>query len=577
LNETNETTKKNSANLYGERTAASTNADAISKDTKGKKESGGLTGKEKAATTENEKATSKENTATENNDTLIRKKDQAPTSRWLCHIAVNGGLVVDVSDIHDTLKRVTLSRNGVKKLAEHGFFLSAPDRTLKELRKGDDLGQAIALWQLTWLFITIIARWASHLPVSLLELNTFINIMFAFTFYLFWFWYSIDLAHPIVIDDTSFRDYTALFLEASLPGLFPKDLYRGLDRLEYSISSDNFRKQFAINKIKEQKETTKPTNRSSNVASETRDTEYQLNPAVQDHRIRALSEDPPSLPSDRHLGPCSNDANADDVKVDISIYPPSMKHGVSELTACKHSSEAQQDGTLKIVGAHPILPDSYFTRRDKKRWELAGAAALKEAWEAESPPTKPTGLVKMTFIEDGNMFINRVENVRLGKMNYTPDVWRKPKAVYEHLRLMGLRLQSVLFFSVALAIHGALHLIAWHWTFPTSIEMLLWKLACFGLILGLLPQALVIGIDKAFYLASLFCERHPTWGKRTEWCRTASRCMNEKVPPVSLCLLVLVTTVSSTYLFTESFLALRSSPAGVYKRIHWSVFLPSIG
>lgn len=481
---------------------------------------------------------------------------------------MNGGLVVDVSDIHNTYKRVTLSRSGVKKLAERGFFLSAPNQTLKELRKGDDLGQAIALWQLTWLFITIIARWASHLPVSLLELNTFVNIMFAFTFYSFWFWYSIDLTHPIVIDDTSFRDYTALFLEAS---------YERLDSLEYSISSDDFRKQFAINRIEEQKETTKPTNRSSNIASETRDTEYQLNPAVQDHRIRGLSEDPPSLLSDWHLGPCSNDGNADSIKVYINIYPPSMKHGVFEPTACKHSSEAQQDGTVEIVCRHPILPDDNFTRRDKKRWELAGAAALKEAWEVRRPLPKSTGKVKMTFLEQGNMFINRVENVRLGKMPFSPSIFSTRKVVYEDLRHIGSRLESVLFLSVALAIHGALHLIAWHWTFPTSIEMLLWKLACFGLILGLLPQALVIGIHKVFYQVFLFCERHPTWTKRTEWCRRASRAMNEKVPQVSLCLLVLVTTVSSTYLFTESFLSLRSSPAGVYKRIDWSAFLPSIG
>ena len=133
---------------------------------------------------------------------------------------------------------------GVVELAKRGFFFSVKDGILSELRKGDDLGQAIALWQLFWLFITVIGRWASHLPVSLLELNTFINIIFAFAFYSFWFRYSIDIAHPIVVDDSPFQDYLALFLMASRWNK-GKGSYE-LSRETFCFSEDDFFKQSSI-------------------------------------------------------------------------------------------------------------------------------------------------------------------------------------------------------------------------------------------------------------------------------------------------------------------------------------------
>jgi len=139
----------------------------------------------------------------------------------------------------------------------------------------------------------------------------------------------------------------------------------------------------------------------------------------------------------------------------------------------------------------------------------------------------------------------------------------------------------MLFLSIALAVHGALHLIAWRWTFPTSTERLLWRLACFGLILGQLPEVVVVGIFRALgaYVSWQMRRIRESGGEMGDL-RVVDKLegvMRKHASPVTLCILMLVTSASSTYLFIESFLALRSSVAGVYERIDWSVFLPSIG
>jgi hypothetical protein len=284
---------------------------------------------------------------------------------------VSGGLVVDVSDIHDDLERMALRPNGLLALAERGFFLSVTDRMLKDLRKKDDLGQAIALWQLAWLVTNVVARWASHLPVSLLELNTFVNILFALAFNTFWSLYTIDIAHPILVNDTEIREHITSF----------------------------------VNK-----------------------------------------------------------------------------------------------------------PSSYA-------------------------------------------ICDRIGNIHETSTDDTPKI--------------------VLFLSAALAVHGALHLIAWNYSFPTNIERLLWRLSCFGLMLGLLPQLPVALRKRQKRRRAAELSRQMVSSARIYWQLgpVAGEILSMTLTGIALAMIC----SSSAYLIIESFLALRSSPVGVYERIKWTAFLPSIG
>ena len=53
--------------------------------------------------------------------------------------------------------------------------------------KANVLGKALVCLQITWMLVECIARKAAGLPLTLLEIHTFVHVVCAISLYAFWF------------------------------------------------------------------------------------------------------------------------------------------------------------------------------------------------------------------------------------------------------------------------------------------------------------------------------------------------------------------------------------------------------
>ena len=105
--------------------------------------------------------------------------------------------------------------------------------------------------------------------------------------------------------------------------------------------------------------------------------------------------------------------------------------------------------------------------------------------------------------------------------------------------------------------YGAIHLSAWNFTFASSIEFLLWKIACF-VIMGTFPIfAPILVLISSYYIS-------------VNYRRTFVFCS------YLLGLLSLFYTLSRIYIVIEAFISLRHVPIGVYASIPWLQEIPHI-
>ena len=97
-----------------------------------------------------------------------------------------GGLIIDVSDMHNIYSELILAPEAVIELARRGIFFDVPRRSIDDKSKVNCLAKALALCQVSWLAVQSIARHICDLPISLTEIHTLIHIGFASCLYLLW-------------------------------------------------------------------------------------------------------------------------------------------------------------------------------------------------------------------------------------------------------------------------------------------------------------------------------------------------------------------------------------------------------
>lgn len=96
--------------------------------------------------------------------------------------------------------RVTLTVEGLSLLVKCGHL---PPRISKESiidkSKADSLAKALVCLQAIWCLVQVIGRLASHLPVTLLEINTLGHALCALAIYMCWWSKPLDINVPHVV------------------------------------------------------------------------------------------------------------------------------------------------------------------------------------------------------------------------------------------------------------------------------------------------------------------------------------------------------------------------------------------
>lgn len=125
---------------------------------------------------------------------------------------VMGGFVVDVSDMHDKLTRLTVTPAGMLHLARLGLFERISDNDIGDKSKADWLAKGLVILQVTWMILQCISRRAAGYPLSPLEVHTLVHAGCALFMYTLWFKKPLDVKEPTVINTAGFEEPLALML-----------------------------------------------------------------------------------------------------------------------------------------------------------------------------------------------------------------------------------------------------------------------------------------------------------------------------------------------------------------------------
>ena len=154
-----------------------------------------------------------------------RHRDGRPLKPWtLTHsfTAVMGGFVIETGDDYEEpflsgSPDLTLSAEGALLLIQYGGDLlrNTSRESILDRSKADRLSKLLACLQAGWFILQCIGRTASHLPITLLEINTLVHVCCAIMLYVIWFSKPHKVHEPIALKGPWARPWGALLAMCS--------------------------------------------------------------------------------------------------------------------------------------------------------------------------------------------------------------------------------------------------------------------------------------------------------------------------------------------------------------------------
>ncbi|KAL8846228.1 MAG: hypothetical protein Q9221_008673 [Calogaya cf. arnoldii] len=460
------------------------------------------------------------------------------------YFALMGGFVIDVSHLHNSFSRLTISPKGIAFLAKHGEFVAIPDSTIRDKSKADTLAKGLVLIQVSWMLLQTISRRIVGYPITLLEIHTLVHVACAIGMYGLWFKKPSDIRDPAWVDISGFEDLVALMLVRNYgfgarfrahdqAGLVP------IKSVEHNFANGSESAYLHVYPTSE--------NRQAANASPSRfDTGLES-------ILQVAAPDSSSLSTPRVIK--HDKVNSFDYSLEPSMHGPA--------TCTLRSGEALECGVGSALSVHNLWgaqeqhqPGGHLqislTSRDVRRWTLAAQASRRTGEELYRDSPKPS----MNYFT-----------------SYAQSIFLDPKGLkagfYGYFRAWasgGL--------TAALTIcmfYGAAHATAWTFLFPTDLERLLWRIACIDTIAGVVSLL-------AFFSVVVFQHEHGH-----EQLLKSFLTREPGFMPLVYRLVVVVGVLnfplwilSRTYIIVETFISLRHVEMGVYQTVEWTDYIPHL-
>ena len=218
-----------------------------------------------------------------------------------------------------------------------------------------------------------------------------------------------------------------------------------------------------------------------------------------------------------------------------------------------------------------------LTSVDIRRWELC-ASAISDILETTSPRDEQHLADLDSFLNGHKLdktFAFHIPNFTMEDIENSLDEYSMPYGSL--LRQTGLFLLFLLRFFIPLtAAYGGIHLSAWNFEFPSRVESIIWRTACF-IIIG--SSFALLAVPSWDTLDDYFNPSYYDAGLRDWKYRRACKLMRALKKGVgygSVGLLLLCYAASRIYLVVESFISLRHVPIGVYAAVPWVENIPHV-
>ncbi|KAL8704170.1 MAG: hypothetical protein Q9201_002668 [Fulgogasparrea decipioides] len=463
-----------------------------------------------------------------------------------------GGFIVDVSHLHSTYSRLTISPKGVAFLAKHGHVLKIPESTIRDKSKADMLAKTLVVIQVSWMLIQTISRRCVGYPITLLEVHTLVHVAIAIAMYGLWFLKPMDIRDPTWVDSREFEDLLALMLvrnygfgskARTASGEGPPVPIKAAHH-KYSNGSESayllyYGEPVEGRDIGDQAANVTASELRGSVHSDaiTRllpQTAAALTPDIVQHRQLGIGSDYCIV--DRFFGPpvCT--------LLSGQALPCGIGPALSVLNRWATSEDYHHNGRLEIS----------MTSKDVLRWRLA-AQALRRIGE-DLYRDSPTGSANYFTFYAHNIFLDR-KGLQAG--------------FYAYFRAWASG--GLIAALVICMFYGAAHCTAWNFNFPTPTERLLWRISCVDTVAG------VISLLALFSL-SVWLNEHEA--------RSLIKAFFTQESGITSWLYRLIITIgvlniplftlSRIFIIVETFISLRHVHKGVYRTVDWTDYIPHI-
>ncbi|KAI9881126.1 MAG: hypothetical protein M1830_008284 [Pleopsidium flavum] len=457
-----------------------------------------------------------------------------------------GGFIVDVSHLHNTLSRLTISPKGVAFLAKHGHFVKISDATIRDKSKADMLAKALVCVQVSWMLVQTISRRIVGYPITLLEVHTLVHVACAIGMYGLWFQKPLDIRDPAWINASEFEALLALMLVRNYGfgtrvSTHDQENPVPIKSVQHKFSNGSESAYLHVY----------PTSEKDQSANAT--VQGMQSPSSPDYIMQAPAPhwSSSAIPDvvvhhevsgfDYSLGP-----SLQGQAVCTLISGQALACGVGPAMSVHNlwgaQEEHQHEGHLQLS----------LTSRDVRRWTLAARASRKIGEELYHD--SPKGSVNYFTFYPHSIFLDR-KGLQAGFYAYFC-AWASGGLIAALIICM---------------FYGAAHATAWKFVFPTDVERLLWRIACIDTIAGVISLlaifSVVVFLHEHGYklLLKSFFTREP--GIMSLLYRVVILIGILNFPFFIL---------SRIYIIIETFISLRRVQLGVYQTVQWTDYIPHL-
>ncbi|KAM0558087.1 hypothetical protein ACHAPJ_005254 [Fusarium lateritium] len=420
-----------------------------------------------------------------------------------------GGIVLDVSNLHDEYTLLTLTPEGLLYLAKKRHFIDVSDPTIKDKSRPEAFAKIVVVFQVIWMVLENCSRLDVGLPVTIVEGHTLIHVVTALAMYTLWFKKPLNVCGPTVVNHVAFEDHIALMLMrcTRLGGKASASRERQPHRQEdlpirYQLIIAVLRLIGVRELAQDFEDKCFKLKRLTMRGSDTSESAYLMNYLARGKEVKTEEtkrvlqrggENPRStspdavtvLPETNYQGPEAPKIASEDA-TGLRIHSSQLydqSHG--DATPCRyiHVPEGQESIGLIRSGQHLTCGiGPVFFRDNTIAIELSTKTVRR--WEQAA-----------NVIQDDHVGINDPAYYFMdGQLSNLPLPGGQG---IKSLRTRDMFILVLVFF-VLCAGYGGVHCLAWNADFATQLEKNLWRIACVDLVLA----GVLYFILLAFFLAA---------------------------------------------------------------------------
>ncbi|KAI9646837.1 hypothetical protein NHQ30_004836 [Ciborinia camelliae] len=519
------------------------------------------------------------------------------------HYVMMGGFAANVSELHNVIKMVTITPEGVLFLSSFGQTPRISQSEIQDKSKSDRIGKGLVCLQVIWSIGQAIERKISGYPTTLLEVHTIVHVVCALFLYALWYQKPLNVGVPTIIDFKGpDAKYLAYMLElAAVPGdhsnlLHPVRKWSNFNpppshhhgfkvlNIDTLASKTDSRSHYGDPRMimfhdahPMIKVTTSVSLPKGNISISSEKTVSRGLDSIVTHvdRTKETISDL-SVPCNASYEPLEYTPNGDGIDiVCILVTGQSLKSGcgpgLDHRTGKINHSIAYDSRSIKVS----------LSSKDVKRLHLA-AEYMKGA------PLPPIKKVDTKDIDQEVLFndkvdqnsspISRFVRIRGAKLSLSLRAQNMSGSIFQGIPRDATYLSAAL--ALVPTVYGTAHIGALDILFPSAVERLLWKISCYYLIAAAISFSLWSLIkyadkwvgrifkmhDSPLELWEIFLMRYSYTldGKKEKSVRACFATLHYS----RLAMLSLLSSgyvAARIYLVAESFISLRHVPIGVYQ------------